>query len=546
MRQKIIFFCLLGLYVILLLDIVSIVGLFKGIFLSGKNHLKNIFVAYISLYFFLIFLSSILSEKKFKIILYVITIPIAILNGAIVWYVLYYGGLPMVDDISTILATNAKESSEFIVEIYDYKVILALFISVINVVLIYFLKPYQVKNKIIVALSLVVSIVIFAFTFDKRWVHREIAILDIIGQFNQTVNDREIFFKMLEETEKKEVYFENINNKLNNNENQHFILIISESQNKYHFSIYGYDKNTTPYLNSVKNELYIFSDVVAAALYTNTSVEKMITFSDNHNKLEGYEAGNIIRFFKDAGFKTYWLSNQYFLGKYDNLYSAIAYRADEAIFLNQVSGDLLEADNYDTALIPYINEILKDNSINKKFIVVHLFGSHTPFILRYPNDFGSFKYGVGMKDLLGDISKEKYIATYDNSIEFTDYFMKLLMEEVKKLNSQSYVMFLSDHGHDVYDMDPTKIIPRSGHAANVQSYYRVPFFIWFSDEYKRAYPEVISRVNKSLDKKYQLDRVIHTILDLSRLSHSKYVDSDSIISDNYIEKERTINGNKID
>ncbi len=103
------------------------------------------------------------------------------------WYVLYYGGLPTVDDISTILASNIKESSEFILEVYDYNIILALFISVINVVVIYFLKPYQIKNNIIVALSLIVSIVIFVFTFDKRWVHRDIAILVFIGHFNLTL-----------------------------------------------------------------------------------------------------------------------------------------------------------------------------------------------------------------------------------------------------------------------------------------------------------------------------------------------------------------------
>lgn len=33
-------------------------------------------------------------------------------------------------------------------------------------------------------------------------------------------------------------------------------------------------------------------------------------------------------------------------------------------------------------------------------------------------------------------------------------------------------------------------------------------------------------------------RLIHTILDISRLNHHKYIDNDSIISDNFTYKER--------
>lgn len=546
MREKVIFFVLLAVFTILFLDIVSVVGLFKGIYLSEKNHLKNIFVAYIALYCFLVFLSSLLKEKIFKIVVTILTIPVAFLNGAIIWYMLYYDGLPSSHDISTILSTNYKETQDFIQTIFGYEIFLAIIISLIPFVIIYFMKPVKIKNKIVVSVMIVASIVIVAFTYNKRWIKREIAILDIHIVYEETKKAQDEFFALLNEIDKKEVFYENIKNSFTENSKQTFVLVISESQSIYHFSIYGYEKETTPFLKSIKDDLFIFNNVYSPALYTNSSLEKIITFADNYNNMTGYDAGNIIRFFKDAGFKTYWLSNQYYLGEYDSQYSAIAYRADKAVFLNQVTGEFLEADKYDTDLLPYFEEIVKDNNVDKKFIVLHLFGSHQPFSMRYPSDFGSFDYSISINDLLGRTSKEKYVATYDNSVEFTDYFMKKLIEIMEKDNSQSYVMFMSDHGQDVYDADETMIVPRSHNSATVPSYYFIPFFLWFNDEYKKSYPEVIERVKKSLDKKYQTDRVIHTIIDLSRLNHNKYIDGDNIISDNFIEKKRILHGIEVE
>lgn len=544
MKNTILFFTLLFIYTIYTLDVYTVVAWFSGgIPLSEKNHLKNLSPALIALFFTLIFLSSLLKEKYFKIFMYIISVPISILNMVIIWYLLYYNTLIDFEIMNTIMNTNMQETKEFFSVVFDYKMVLA-FISVLfPFVLVYFMKPYKISNKIILSVLCLTVIVIIVLTHNQRWVKREIAAAKIYNTYIVTSQHRKEFQKILLNADKAAMQFDNISSLLTNNK-QTFVFVISESQNKIHFSLYGYDKNTTPFLDSIKDELYVFNNVDSPHVYTNISMEKMITFSDNYNKLKGYEAGDLIRFFQDAGFKTYWFSNQYFLGPHESLYSAIAFRADKTVFLNKISSQFLETANSDGALIKPFKEALNEN-VEKKFIVLHFMGSHAPFEARYPKGFGSFDYRLGIADLTGGISKQKDIATYDNSIEYTDYVLKEIISLLKNDNSESFLLFLSDHGTDVYDTFPDKILPRS-HSFLVPALVEIPFFIWFSDKYKQNYKNVVNRTANSLNNPYQADRVPHTILDLARLSHDLYVDNDSIISDNFTIKERFIGEKSLD
>lgn len=543
MRERIIFFILLGLYLILLLDVTTIVGFFRGIEISVK-HIKNITVVLIAIYCILIVLSSIFSPKVFKIILYIATIPFAILNVIMVWYVLFYGGFISLDDINAMMRTNTEESSSFISNFFNYKILLSLIIVLLNFIIIFFMKPIKINNKIILSVLFITSSLIIGLTFNKNWVKREIPVVDMLRKYVSAKKEHEEFFSIYNKNKDKLIKFDNITNNLDSDKHI-FVVIVSDTQNRHHFSIYDYKRETNPYLKSIKESLYIFNDIVASALYTNLAMSHFLTFADTHNGLKNYEAGDIVNFFKSANFKTYWLSAHTLSGVYDKEFSYIGYGADVSFFLDNFESEYIKKSDYDEELVGLFNDAINDETDKNKFIFINMMGSHIPYSKRVPDDFKGFEeYKKIEKGFEKD--KQEEIDLYDTSILYSDYVIGQIMEILKKQKEVSYIIFTSDHGGDVYDTYSDRVVPRSVHSVYAPASYEIPFFIWFSDEYKRAYPEVISRVNKSLDKKYQLDRVIHTILDLSRLSHSKYVDSDSIISDNYIEKERTINGNKID
>jgi heptose-I-phosphate ethanolaminephosphotransferase len=107
------------------------------------------------------------------------------------------------------------------------------------------------------------------------------------------------------------------------------VIVIGESTSKLHFGLYGYERNTTPMLSEIKGELKLFSDVVSGDTNTIGSLMEALVIK-KENKL----IGNVIQLFKQAGFKTYWLSNQPPIGMYETLVTKIGISADDVRFLN--------------------------------------------------------------------------------------------------------------------------------------------------------------------------------------------------------------------
>lgn len=67
-------------------------------------------------------------------------------------------------------------------------------------------------------------------------------------------------------------------------EKQTFVLIIGESCNRNHMSIYGASKPTTPRLNS-RNDIYVFDNTISAHSNTINSILSMLSQSNLENKI---------------------------------------------------------------------------------------------------------------------------------------------------------------------------------------------------------------------------------------------------------------------
>lgn len=178
--------------------------------------------------------------------------------------------------------------------------------------------------------------------------------------------------------------------------------------------------------------------------------------------------------FSSAGYKTYWLSNQHPIGIWDNQVTVFAKKADHSHFVNIVSNSSMEATSatsYDSKLFTPFLKALQD-SVDKKFIVLHLMGSHSSYSNRYPSDFNIFK---------GSNEKEKTIAEYDNSVYYNDFIVDNLLTILSRLSLKDTsevvsCIYISDHGENVYDeMD------RVGHDYSgklPKSNVEIPFLVW--------------------------------------------------------------------
>lgn len=316
---------------------------------------------------------------------------------------------------------------------------------------------------------------------------------------------------------------------LTNRDDQIIVLVIGETARRENFQIYGYKRKNNPRLADESN-LILFTQFTTCANFTLTSVSQIMSSVGPANYNDVYNELGLIAAFREAGYKTYWITNQnYSVG---SLYSLYAKSAD--VFTNV--SKTLDVSNNDLVTLPILDAFLKDG-IKRKFIVIHSIGSHYRYNLRYPKEFAQFK-----PEIDGSISiaengvkyKPQYINSYDNSILLTDYFLSEIINRLKKKKEPSIMMYLSDHGENLYDDNKDLFL----HGTPEPSKYEleIPMFAWYSDNYNQ---NVINRLNQVKDEKLSSEIVFHTLSDLggfkTKLHNLKY----DLLSDSLAVGERT-------
>ena len=91
-------------------------------------------------------------------------------------------------------------------------------------------------------------------------------------------------------------------------------------------------------------------------------------------------------------------------------------------------------------MLPILDSILEKNT-NKKFIVIHLAGSHKPYVDKYPKDFNkNFDLAPNYK-YLNKENKLKLIDEYDMSIAYTDQILSRIINSLESCNEAKKYYF---------------------------------------------------------------------------------------------------------
>jgi glucan phosphoethanolaminetransferase (alkaline phosphatase superfamily) len=301
---------------------------------------------------------------------------------------------------------------------------------------------------------------------------------------------------------------------------QVYILVLGESSRYDHWSINGYWRNTNPKLSNQQN-LITFSNTHTNAYITEYSVPLIITGVNPISFEENYKRKSIIDAFKEAGFKTYWFSNQID----DGNISLHRDNADKKILMLQSSKSTINI-HQDVELLSKLEAVLSEPG-DKKFIIMHFQGSHYDYSVRYPNEFDFFKpSNKTIKTLSNDYkSKETIINSYDNSILYTDYILDSVISIVKSKPVVSSVLYISDHGENLFDDDRHL----SQHAYPIPSKYiaHIPFFIWYSDDLHKISANKIALLEGNKNKKSTAQNVFFTYTELCGI---KIPGTDSLLS----------------
>ena len=309
------------------------------------------------------------------------------------------------------------------------------------------------------------------------------------------------------------------------------MLVIGESMSKSHLQLYGYPRETTPKLNSLEN-LYVFNDVISPATQTRESIIRMLSLASGKYLELFYSKGSIISAAKEAGYEVYWFSNQMILGISDTETSVIAMDANHTKFINS---DWSTA-SLDENLLPYFSKTLNEPKKNKKLIVLHMLGSHFKYENRYNEKNKLFFNDDFIFPSYLNVQQQTVINHYDNSIRYSDEFLYQVIQQLEITHQPSVMLYLSDHGEEVYDNENLFI----GHGSPQirKEAVDIPFFIWHSTNYNDSIHQTLFK--QTLNNKYCSEDLFHTLADLLNLTFDDFDETKSIFSAQFIEKERKV------
>lgn len=312
------------------------------------------------------------------------------------------------------------------------------------------------------------------------------------------------------------------------------VLVIGESYSKYHSNLYGYIRNTCPYLKreEEKGNLFVFRDVISP--YNMTSYVMKNLFSTNsimdNEDWASYPIFPV--YFKSAGFNVFFWDNQKTKSDVSD-FSIFSYIYDidiAKVSYTKCNDDIFQ---YDMDLVKsfFASNVMDDG---KNLLIFHLLGQHAMAETKYPHSVHNMKF---LPDSIsGDYSlkQKSQIAHYDNATCYNDSVLEYVICQLRNLNS--VLVYFSDHGEEVYDYrnhyGRTQEKVKTKEILKYQ--YEIPFMIWCSNKFKEVHPDVVDRIQSAINKPFMIDNTCQILFDLAGMGNCAYYHKErDLISPSY-------------
>lgn len=401
-----------------------------------------------------IFLLTNILAKTFKYTFLLSILFVLFITADVVYYLMYSSSIYL-GILSSILETNPAEAREMFGELKIY-----IIGSFIGVIALYSLSTFELRKKglnLKVSLSLffIINLILiptYLFMNHKRdrsemgqalyrdnfptWIQNTISskfpiVYNDVATLSIYIKDRYRIKKLL--NTKRELP-EDLSKPEQENEISRIYLIIGESSFREHYSLYGYDVKTTPFLehlrDSVKNIHYY--KAISPGCITRDAIRMSLSFATPQNQDLFFTQKNIIDLAKDQGYETVWISNHERVDSQDYNTGVLASSSD-IVFFQTLHGTLRN----DLGLIDKLNELSTPNK--KQLIVIHIQGSHIPYEYRHDElDVAAIPQ-----------TQTVHITNYDRSIHYTDRVLEKIYNYTKTNDAKSIIYYFSDHGECV-------------------------------------------------------------------------------------------------
>ncbi len=315
------------------------------------------------------------------------------------------------------------------------------------------------------------------------------------------------------------------------------VLIIGESFNKQHSSLYGYGLPTSPFLEKERSRdrLICYKHAVSPTNGTDFAMRFLFTLLG----CEQPDSADVSQFvlmpavFKKAGYRVAYFDNQYTRLSGGSLDYSCGYFLNPN-FINDHCFDFRnrETFQYDGDFIDHYRKsfLTKPKSLN----IIHLMGQHFDAALRYPSTFGCFTQSDILRDDLSQ-SQRQQVAEYDNATLYNDLVIKNIIDTFS--SQKAIIIYLSDHGEQIYDK-PSCYFGRgfgSSHDSETfKAVYEVPFMVWCSDLFIRHNGEVYRRLKKAIHHNICTADLPYLLFDIADIDFNYNNPSRSFIDSTFV------------
>ncbi|EBL7069200.1 phosphoethanolamine transferase CptA [Salmonella enterica] len=484
---------------------------------------------------------------------------IAAVIGVVLWaaslaalsYYVIYGQEFSQSVLFVMFETNANEASEYLSQYFSLKIVLvALAYTVAAILLWTRLRPVYIPSpwRYLVSFALLYGLILHPIAMNTFIKHKSMEkTLDSLASRMEPAAP----WQFITGYYQYRLQLASLNKLLNENDalpplanfQDHsgdaprtLVLVIGESTQRGRMSLYGYPRETTPELDALHKTdpgLTVFNNVVTSRPYTIEILQQALTFADEKNPDWYLTKPSLMNMMKQAGYKTFWITNQQTMTARNTMLTVFSKQTDKQFYMNQQRTQ--SAREYDSNVLAPFKAVLADPA-PKKFIIVHLLGTHIKYKFRYPENQGKFD---GKTDHvppgLSSDELESY-NDYDNANLYNDYVVASLIKDYKATDPNGFLLYFSDHGEEVYDTPPHKTQGRNEDSPT-RHMYTVPFLLWTSEKWQAAHPRDFSQ---DVDRKYSSSELIHTWSDLAGLTYDGYDPTRSITNPQFKETTRWI------
>ena len=307
------------------------------------------------------------------------------------------------------------------------------------------------------------------------------------------------------------------------------IMHIGESVCSSHLGINGYHKDTTPWLKTVNN-LIFYPDCVSSAPFTDRAMLTILTngrrdFLKTNDPKYIPSSPSLVDIFAQSRFKcaTFWSKSNLSSGS-TPVFGAIVNVLTRSSMCNYgYEGDISEQ-------LEQIFDFVNKESEANKFLLVYNEGSHVPF--RNYNEKHAFFLPSRPAKLLTDRPQddekiaELFLNAYDNTIRYTDSYIKDLLTSKHLKGKPVIYIYVSDHGEYLGGKDNYWL---RGNASD-SDFYRygacqVPFIIYTSPEFDELHPhfkKTIEKIRNKENEQIAHEHIFHTVLGIFGIQTQYY------------------------